>query len=372
MTTLFEPFKLKDVVIRNRIAVPPMCQYMANEGFPTDWHGPHLTGLGRGGAGLVILEATAVSPEGRITPNCLGIWSDAHGEALRPLADAIRSTGAVPGIQLAHAGRKGSANRPWEGDHHIEADDPRGWETIGPSAISFNSAKLPKIPLAMTIADIARVRSDFVKGAVRARDAGFEWLELHFAHGYLGQSFFSSHSNQRTDAYGGSLENRSRFLLETLSAVRKVWPEHLPLAVRFGFVEYDGGDDVHFPEALDIAKQFQANGADFLNVSVGFSTPTAKVPWSPAYLAPVSEIVRRELNMPVGVAWGIGQPALANDILDRQQADLIMVGRPLLANPNWPFRAAQELGVDKPAWTLPAPYAFWLDRYDLTLTQAPR
>ena len=211
MSALFTPFNLKDVSLRNRIAIPPMCQYNAVDGLINDWHRVHLAGLARGGAGLVIVEATAVSPEGRITPGCTGLWSDQQAQAFAPIVASIRAAGAVPGIQLAHAGRKASANRPWEGGNHIAADDPRGWQTIAPSAIAFGD-HLPRVPKAMTLQDIARVRKDFVAAAKRARDAGFEWLELHFAHGYLGQSFFSMHSNQRNDVYGGSLDNRSRFL----------------------------------------------------------------------------------------------------------------------------------------------------------------
>ncbi|HYQ38716.1 MAG TPA: NADH:flavin oxidoreductase/NADH oxidase, partial [Pseudomonas sp.] len=216
MSALFSPFQLKDVTLRNRIAVPPMCQYSAEDGLINDWHLHNYASIARGGAGLVIVEATAVSPEGRISPGCAGLWNDEQAAAFAPVARAIKAAGAVPGIQIAHAGRKASANRPWEGDDHIAAGDPRGWQTIAPSAIPFG-AHLPKVPQAMTLDDIARVQADFVAAARRALEAGFEWLELHFAHGYLAQSFFSAHSNQRDDQYGGSLANRSRFLLETLA-----------------------------------------------------------------------------------------------------------------------------------------------------------
>ena len=190
MSALFEPYSLKDVTLRNRIAIPPMCQYMAEDGMINDWHHVHLAGLARGGAGLLVVEATAVAPEGRITPGCAGIWSDAHAQAFVPVVQAIKAAGSVPGIQIAHAGRKASANRPWEGDDHIAADDARGWETIAPSAIAFG-AHLPKVPREMTLDDIARVKQDFVDAARRARDAGFESIELHMAHGYLAQSGFS-------------------------------------------------------------------------------------------------------------------------------------------------------------------------------------
>jgi len=362
MPSLFEPFKLKDVTLRNRIAVPPMCQYSAEDGLINDWHHVHLAGLARGGAGLLIVEATAVSPGGRITPGCTGIWNDAQAQAFVPVVQAIKAAGAVPGIQIAHAGRKASANRPWEGDDHIAADDARGWDTIAPSAMAFG-ANLPKVPRAMTLDDIARVRADFVAAAKRARDAGFEWLELHFAHGYLGQSFFSTHSNQRDDSYGGSLENRSRFLLETLAAVREVWPEHLPLTARFGVIEYDGRDEETLAESIELTRGLKQRGLDMLSVSIGFSTPSAKIPWAPALLAPIAERVRREAGLPVSSAWGFGTPELAQAAVQNNQLDLVMIGRAHLADPHWPYKAALALGVDRPSWTLPAPYAHWLERY---------
>ena len=364
MPSLFEPFKLKDVTLRNRIAVPPMCQYSAEDGLINDWHHVHLAGLARGGASLLIVEATAVSPGGRITPGCTGIWNDAQAQAFVPVVQAIKAAGAVPGIQIAHAGRKASANRPWEGDDHIAADDARGWDTIAPSAIAFG-ANLPKVPQAMTLDDIARVRADFVAAAKRARDAGFEWLELHFAHGYLGQSFFSTHSNQRDDSYGGSLENRSRFLLETLAAVREVWPEHLPLTARFGVIEYDGRDEETLAESIELTRGLKQRGLDMLSVSIGFSTPSAKIPWAPALLAPIAERVRREAGLPVSSAWGFGTPELAQAAVQNNQLDLVMIGRAHLADPHWPYKAAFALGVERPSWTLPAPYAHWLERYSV-------
>lgn len=238
MTALFTPFTLKSVTLRNRIAVPPMCQYSAENGYTTDWHQHHYAGLARGGAGLVIVEATGVLPEGRITPGCTGLWEDGQIEGLSKIATSIKAAGAVPGIQIAHAGRKASANRPWEGDDHIPAEDPRSWQPIAPSAIAYGH-HLNRTPTEMSLEDIARVQEAFVAAARRALQAGFEWLELHFAHGYLAQSFFSAHSNHRTDAYGGDYQGRSKFLRDTLAAVRKVWPEHLPLTARFGVIEYD-------------------------------------------------------------------------------------------------------------------------------------
>ena len=218
MPNLFSEFSIKDVRLRNRIGVSPMCQYSAINGVANEWHRVHLGGLAKGGAGLVIAEATAVSPEGRITPGDTGLWNDAQLEVFRPIAHFIESQGAVPGLQIAHAGRKASASRPWEGDNHLPPDHPQAWETMAPSAIAMG-ANLWRVPRAMTCEDIVRVRGEFAAAARRALQAGFKWLELHFAHGYLGQSFFSPLANKRTDEYGGNFENRARFLLETLSAV---------------------------------------------------------------------------------------------------------------------------------------------------------
>lgn len=362
MPTLFEPFKLKDVHLRNRIAVPPMCQYMAEDGMPNDWHGVHYASIARGGAGLVIVEATGVSPEGRITPNCTGLWNDAQRDAFVPIAASIKAAGAVPGIQLGHAGRKASANRPWEGDDHLAEGDPRGWQTIAPSALAFG-ANLPKVPREMSLEEITRVREDFVAAARRALEAGFEWLELHFAHGYLGQSFFSPHSNQRTDAYGGSRENRSRFLLETLAAVREVWPEHLPLTARFGVIEFDGDDERTMTESIELVREFKAGGLDLLSVSIGFSTPEANIPWGPGFMGPIAQRVGRESGLPVASAWGFGTPELSQKAITSGELDLVMVARAHLADPHWPYAAAKALGIERPSWTLPAPYAHWLERY---------
>jgi 2,4-dienoyl-CoA reductase-like NADH-dependent reductase (Old Yellow Enzyme family) len=362
MSALFQPYTLKDITLRNRIAVPPMCQYMAVDGQANDWHLSHYAGMARGGAGLVIVEATAVAPEGRITPGCTGIWNDDLAQAFVPVVKAIKAAGSVPGIQIAHAGRKASANRPWEGDDHIAEGDARGWQTIAPSAIAFGGG-LPKVPRAMDLDDIARVKQNFVDAAVRAREVGFEWLELHFAHGYLAQSFFSAHSNQRDDIYGGSVENRSRFLLETLKAVREVWPEHLPLTIRFGVLEFDGRDEQTLLESIGLVRQFKDAGMDMLSVSMGFTIPDVAIPWGPAFMGPIAERVRREAGVPVSSAWGFGTPAIAERVVKEEQLDVVMVGKAHLANPHWAYFAAKELGVERASWTLPAPYAHWLERY---------
>lgn len=362
MSALFQPFSLKDITLRNRIAVPPMCQYMAVDGQANDWHLSHYAGMARGGAGLVIVEATAVAPEGRITPGCTGIWNDDLAQAFVPVVKAIKAAGSVPGIQIAHAGRKASANRPWEGDDHILDGDARGWQTIAPSAIAFGGG-LPKVPRVMDLDDIARVQQNFVDAAIRAREVGFEWLELHFAHGYLAQSFFSAHSNQRDDIYGGSVENRSRFLLETLKAVRAVWPEHLPLTIRFGVLEFDGRDEQTLLESIALVRQFKDAGMDMLSVSMGFTIPDVSIPWGPAFMGPIAERVRREAGVPVSSAWGFGTPAIAERVVKEEQLDVVMVGKAHLANPHWAYFAAKELGVESASWTLPAPYAHWLERY---------
>ncbi|MDR6101713.1 2,4-dienoyl-CoA reductase-like NADH-dependent reductase (Old Yellow Enzyme family) [Agrobacterium larrymoorei] len=363
MAKLFDTFSLKGITLRNRIAVSPMCQYMATDGVVSDWHLPHYAGLARGGAGLVVLEATAVSKEGRITPGDLGIWNDAQAEALRPIVEAIKSAGSTPGIQIAHAGRKASANLPWEGDDHIADDDPRGWPTIAPSAIAFGG-DLGKVPAEMTKDDIIRVQQDFVAAAERARDAGFEWLMLHFAHGYLAQSFFSVHSNQRQDEYGGSPENRGRFLIETLAAVRKVWPENFPLTARFGVIEFDGRDEETLRESIALIRRFKEAGLDAIDVSIGFSTPAAQIPWGANFLAEIAARVHVETDLPASTSWFISDPVEADALIQDGKTDLVMLARPLLADPHWPYAAAKALGVENPAWaTLPPPYAHWLARY---------
>jgi 2,4-dienoyl-CoA reductase-like NADH-dependent reductase (Old Yellow Enzyme family) len=217
----------------------------------------------------------------------------------------------------------------------------------------------------MTLSDIARVKADFVAAARRARTAGFEWLELHFAHGYLGQSFFSSHSNQRTDGYGGDFAGRSRFLLETLEAVREVWPQNLPLTARFGVIEYDGQDEQTLNESIELVRMMRKRGLDMLSVSVGFTISDVKIPWGPAFLGPVARRVREEAGLPVASAWGFDGPQLAERAVADGQLDLVMVGRAHLANPHYPLQAASALGVERPTWVLPAPYAHWLERYKM-------
>jgi 2,4-dienoyl-CoA reductase-like NADH-dependent reductase (Old Yellow Enzyme family) len=363
MAHLFEPYALQGATLRNRIVVSPMCQYMAIDGVANEWHRAHYASLARGGAGLVMVEATAVSPEGRITWGDMGLWNETQAQALRPIVESIKAAGAVPGIQIGHAGRKASANRPWEGDDHIAEGQPNSWTPIAPSPIAFGGG-LPRVPREMTLEDIARVQADTVQAAIRARDLGFQWLELHMAHGYLAQNFFSPHSNQRSDAYGGSAQNRARFLLETLVAVRKVWPQDRPLAVRLGVVEFDGHDDAMLDEAVSLLQHMKQEGLDFVDVSIGFNTPKADIPWGPNFMGGIAQQVRQATGLPGTTSWYISKPAEVDALVREDKIDLVTLGRPLLADPHWPYRAAKELGVDNPAWaTLPVPYAHWLARY---------
>ncbi len=362
MSALFSPLKLKDVTLRNRIAVPPMCQYSATDGFVNDWHKVHYASLARGGSGLVIVEATGVTPDGRITPKCLGLWNEKQAEGLAEIVALIKQAGSVPGIQIAHAGRKASANIPWEGDDHLPESDLRAWEPISPSALAFG-ANLPRVPRAMTPADIERIKQAYVDAAIRARDAGFEWLELHFAHGYLAQSFFSVHANKRTDEYGGDFAGRSRFLVETFNAVRAVWPENLPLTARFGVLEFDGRDDETLDEAIALTRIWKDAGLDLLNVSMGFSTTEATIPWGQGMLVPIAEKVRTQAEIPVATSWCIDNPQKAEAAVAGHQADLIMVGRAQLANPHWVYSIARQLEMAEPEQYLPSPYGWWLERY---------
>jgi 2,4-dienoyl-CoA reductase-like NADH-dependent reductase (Old Yellow Enzyme family) len=364
MSHLFSPLKIKDIELKNRIVVSPMCQYVGIDGVITDWHRNHYTKLASGGAGLVIIEATAVSPEGRISPGDLGIWNAEQAAELAKLAATMKLAGTVPGIQLAHAGRKASANRPWEGDDHMADTDPRSWEIIAPSAIALGAPLMTKVPREMTLADIKRVQADYVAAAERVRDAGFEFLEMHFAHGYLANSFLSKHSNTRTDEYGGSLENRSRFILETVAAIRKVWPQNLPFAVRLGVVEFDGQDEETIADAILVAKELAKLGIDLLDVSMGFTTLNVKIPWgTPAFLKPVVAKFREELDIAISSTWGFDTPEIAESAVAEDLLDLVMIGKAHLANPQWSYHAARKLRVERPSWVLPAPYAHWLERY---------
>ena len=355
MASLFQEFRLKDIVLRNRIAVSPMCQYSSENGFPNDWHLVHLGSRAVGGAGLVVVEATAVTPEGRISPADSGIYLDEHVEPFARMARFMKEHGAVPGIQIAHAGRKASANKTWEGDDHIPTDQG-GWETIAPSAIAFGG-NLPKVPHEMTIQDIAQVRDAFVAAAQRSLAAGFEWLELHFAHGYLAHEFYSPLANHRSDEYGGSFDNRIRFMLETFAAVRKVWPERLPLTVRLSVTDWvEGG--VTIEESIELTRRLKAAGLDLLDVSQGFVTPDiSQIPWGPGFMIPIASRIRKEAGIPTVVGWMITDPQQAEAAVRDDQTDLVMLAREMLRDPYWPYHAAKALGVEDAFDILPVQYA---------------
>jgi 2,4-dienoyl-CoA reductase-like NADH-dependent reductase (Old Yellow Enzyme family) len=338
---LFQPLTVKSVRLRNRIGVSPMCQYSSEDGVAGDWHLVHLGSRAVGGAGLVIAEATAVSPEGRITPGDAGIWEDKHVEPIARINRFVKKQGAVPGIQLAHAGRKASAARPWESGAHL-ADDAGGWPTLAPSALPFGG-NLSKIPRAMTQADITRVQGEFAAAAKRSLVAGCEWLELHSAHGYLSNEFLSPLANQRTDAYGGSFENRIRFLLETTRAVRAVWPERLPLAVRLSCTDWvPGGWDMD--QSVELSRRLKAEGVDLIDCSSGGAVPDARIPVGSGYQVPFAERIRREAHILTAAVGMIVAAAHADAIIRNGRADLVLMAREFLRDAYWPLGAARSLG----------------------------
>jgi len=343
--SLFQPLIVRSVTLRNRIGVSPMCQYSAADGVANDWHLVHLGSRAVGGAGLVIVEATAVAPEGRITPGCLGLWNEKHIEPLARIAGFVKQHGAVAGIQIAHAGRKASADMPWRGGGHL-AEAQGGWPTIAPSAIPFG-AELSKVPRAMTEADITRVQNDFVMAAKRALAAGFEWLELHAAHGYLFNEFLSPLTNQRTDQYGGSFENRIRLLLDTTRAVRKVWPDQLPLAVRISAIDWmEGGWQIE--DSLALAKLLKAENVDLMDCSSGGLVPDAKIIVKPGYQVPFAEKIRHGANIATAAVGFITEPKQADNIVRNGQADVVLLARQMLVDPYWPAHAAKALGYKLP------------------------
>ena len=349
MPRLFDPFSLKSVTLRNRIGVSPMCQYSSVDGVASDWHLVHLGSRAVGGAGLVIAEATAVSPEGRITPGCAGIWADQHVEPLARITRFIKAHGAIPGLQIAHAGRKGSAAIPALGGASLD-DDAGGWPTVAPSAVAFG-ANLTKVPRAMTEADIARVQAEFAAAARRALAAGYEWLELHAAHGYLGHEFLSPLSNQRTDRYGGSLENRLRFVIETTRAVRAVWPDRFPLTARLSCTDWvPGGWDIE--QSVELSRRLKAEGVDVIDCSSGANVPHVKIPSTPGYQVPFAERIRRECGIATAAVGLITEPAQAEEIIRSGQADLVFLARAFLRDPYWALHAARTLNQ---AAALPPP-----------------
>ncbi|HVU34694.1 MAG TPA: NADH:flavin oxidoreductase/NADH oxidase [Opitutaceae bacterium] len=352
MSHLFAPLTIKSVTLRNRIGVSPMCMYSSEDGVATDWHLVHLGARAAGGAGLVIAEATAVVPEGRITPGDAGIWAEKHVEPIARINRFIKAHGAIPGIQLAHAGRKASAARPWEGGAHL-TDAQGGWPTVAPSAVPFGG-ELNKVPHELSTDEIARIHGEFAAAAKRALAAGVEWVELHCAHGYLGHEFLSPISNRRTDRYGGSFENRIRFVLELTRAVRGVWPERLPLTVRVSCSDWlEGGWTID--ETVELAKKLKAAGVDLIDCSSGGSSETARIPVGAGYQVPFSARIRREAGLPTAAVGMITDPMQADQVVRNGEADVILMAREFLRDPNWPLRAARALHV-KPPQHPPAQY----------------
>jgi 2,4-dienoyl-CoA reductase-like NADH-dependent reductase (Old Yellow Enzyme family) len=338
---LFQPLTLRSVTLRNRIGVSPMCQYSAVDGMANEWHFVHLGSRAVGGAGLVCVEATAVAPEGRITPGCMGLWSEQHVEPLARIVRFLKQHGAGPGIQIAHAGRKASAAVPWRGGAHL-SDSEGGWTPLAPSAIPFGGT-LNKVPHAVTVAEIARIQNDFVATAKRALAAGFKYLELHAAHGYLFNEFLSPLANHRTDQYGGSFENRIRLLVDTVRDIRKVWPDKLPLAVRISAIDWmPGGWDIEHSIAL--AKILKTDGVDLIDCSSGGIVPDAKITVVPGYQVPFAEKVRHGAGIATAAVGYITEPQQADDIIRQGRADLVLLARQFLRDPYWPAHAARVLG----------------------------
>lgn len=344
MTHLFAPLSIRDVSFRNRIAVSPMCQYSSQDGYANDWHLVHLTSRAVGGAGLVITEAAAVEPRGRISPADLGIWSDGQAEALAKIVAMIHNFGSVAGIQLAHAGRKASTATPWEGGGALD-ESQGGWRpVVGPSAIAFNDSS--PIPEALSIEGIQQITDAFVQAARRSLEAGFKVIEIHAAHGYLLHEFLSPLSNQRQDEYGGSFENRTRFLREVVQGVREVLPERYPLWVRISATDWvENGWDLE--QSVALGDKLKSLGVDLIDCSSGAIIPGIKIPAGPGYQTPFAERIRREANIMTGAVGLITSPTQADHIIRTGQADMVLLARELLRDPYWTHRAAKELGHEK-------------------------
>jgi 2,4-dienoyl-CoA reductase-like NADH-dependent reductase (Old Yellow Enzyme family) len=341
MSHLFAPLKIRNVTFRNRIFVSPMCQYSSNEGAATDWHFVHLGSRAVGGAGLVMVEATAVSPEGRISPTDSGIWSDALAASFLRITRFIKEQGAVPGVQLAHAGRKASTAQPWNGGGPVPVDRG-GWKPIAPSAIPFDSGY--PVPREMTERDIESLVEQFVAAARRSADAGFELIELHSAHGYLLHEFLSPLSNHRTDQFGGSPANRMRLPLRVAAEVREVWPSGLPMFVRISATDWvEGGWDL--PQSIELAKELKKIGIDLIDCSSGALVPHAKIPVGPGFQVPFAEAIRRDAGIMTGAVGMITDAQQAEQIIANGKADAVLLARKLLNDPYWPLHAAKELGA---------------------------
>lgn len=345
MPSLFDPFTIRGVTLRNRIVVSPMCEYSSEDGFASDWHLVHLGSRAVGGAGLIITEAAAVTPAGRISPSDLGIYRDEHIPKLRQITDFIRAQGSVPGIQLAHAGRKASVAAPWEGDFTV-AVGAGGWQPLAPSALPYKPADAA--PRAMTTADIEQLTRDFVSATGRALAAGFQVIELHAAHGYLFHEFLSPLANERTDAYGGSFENRTRLLRDVSRAVRAALPDDVPLFVRISATDWaEGGWNLD--ESVALARTLGPLGVDLIDASSGALTQAQRIAAGPGYQVPFAERIRMEAGMATGAVGLITEAEQADEIVRAGRADIVLLARELLRDPYWPLHAAGALGIDV-AW----------------------
>ncbi|MBP1737866.1 MAG: NADH:flavin oxidoreductase/NADH oxidase [Deltaproteobacteria bacterium] len=341
---LFSPFQLRQKKFKNRIFVSPMCQYSSEDGMPNDWHLVHLGSRAVGGAALVTVEATAVSPEGRISPWDSGIWSDKHAGAFQRITAFVKAQDCIPGIQLAHAGRKASIDVPWRGDEPL-TPDKGGWQPMAPSSIPFQDRS--PVPAELTLQDVEKVVSQFRAAAQRSLQAGFEVLELHMAHGYLLHEFLSPLSNRRKDDFGGPLENRERFPLKVAAKVREVWPESLPLFVRISCTDWaEGGWDLG--QSIDFCRRLKGVGVDLIDCSSGGLVPDVVIPVGPGYQTPFAAAIRREVGIPTGAVGFITEPVQAEQILATDQADAIIMAREMLRHPYWPLHAARALKVDIP------------------------
>ena len=341
MAHLFEPLKLRDIVLTNRIGIPPMCQYSAHDGIAADWHFVHYGSRAVGGAALMIVEATAVTPEGRISPGDLGIWDDQHIEPLARIARFAKAQGCVLAIQLAHAGRKASVGLGWQPVQSTLSEADGGWPVVAPSPIPFDAGYAE--PSELDEAGIRHVIRQFAAGARRALDAGFQTVEIHAAHGYLLHQFLSPLSNQRTDAYGGNFENRTRLVREVVTAVRAEWPERLPLLIRLSATDWvDGGWNAD--ETVELCRTLKGLGVDLVDVSSGGLVPTAQIPAGPGFQTDFAARVRHEAGVATSAVGLITSPAQADHIVRTGQADMVLLGREILRNPYWPLGAAQALG----------------------------
>ncbi|MGW6531690.1 NADH:flavin oxidoreductase/NADH oxidase [Streptomyces venezuelae] len=348
MSALFEPYTLRSLTIPNRVWMPPMCQYSAapegaEAGAPRDWHFAHYAARAAGGTGLIIVEATAVSAEGRISPYDLGIWNDTQAAAFRRVTDFLKSQDTVPAIQLAHAGRKASTDRPWKGGAPVGVDE-HGWQPVAPSPVAFDERH--PVPTELTVERIREIVGQFADAARRSLDAGFEIAEIHGAHGYLIGEFLSPHSNRRTDAYGGSYENRTRFALEVVDAVRAVWPEDKPLFFRISATDWLEEAGWTADDTVRFATDLKEHGVDLLDVSTGGNASGVRIPVEPGYQVPFAARVKAETELPVAAVGLITDIEQAEKIVANGEADAVLLGRELLRDPSWARRAARELGAE--------------------------